>query len=187
VRPTLDYLANVIKRAARLMRPQSMPQPRIPFWNCNDGYFPATAAALAVILLMLGGPAAAAMYKWVDANGRVSYSDQPPPGNVRSEVVNTSVAPSNPEAVKEMANQDADMKKRQSQRVEDQQKSDKTRQDEATRQQACAAARGQIRMFQSGVPMQRFNDKGEAVYMDENMKAKERDRIEGLIRERCAA
>ncbi len=30
----------------------------------------------------------AAMYKWTDANGRVIYSDQPPPGNVKVETIN---------------------------------------------------------------------------------------------------
>src|SRR3989304_2708120 len=30
-------------------------------------------------------PAAAQMYKWVDANGKVQYSDKPPPSNVKTE------------------------------------------------------------------------------------------------------
>jgi len=30
-------------------------------------------------------PASAQMYKWVDANGKVQYSDKPPPSNVKTE------------------------------------------------------------------------------------------------------
>ncbi len=164
-----------------------MDLPRILSRSPEYRAFPATVRATAFLLLMIAGPAAGAMYKWVDANGRVSYSDQPPPSNIKSEVVNAAAAPANPEAIRAMANQEAELKKRQAQRVEDQQKIEKTRQSDATRQEACAAARGQIKMFQSGVPMQRFNEKGEPVYMDESMKAQERDRIEALIREKCAA
>ena len=38
------------------------------------------AVALACVLV---APAQAAMYKWVDAQGRVQYSDTPPPANAR--------------------------------------------------------------------------------------------------------
>ena len=38
------------------------------------------AVALACALV---APAQAAMYKWVDAKGRVQYSDTPPPANAR--------------------------------------------------------------------------------------------------------
>jgi hypothetical protein len=164
-----------------------MPSSRLRSCRLYGGRFPATIAALAVMLALIPGAAESALYKWVDANGRVSYSDQPPPGNVKSEVFNAAVAPSDSEAVRAMANQEAEFKKRQSQRVDDQQKAEKARQDQATQKEACTSARGQIKMFDSGVPMQRFNEKGEPVYMDEGMKARERSRIEALIREKCAA
>ena len=49
------------------------------------------ARASALALALLGGLAlparVAALYKWIDANGRVVYSDQPPPGNVKAEIV----------------------------------------------------------------------------------------------------
>ena len=46
----------------------------------------ASCAALALAIARgLAAPASAALYKWTDANGRVVYSDQPPPGNVKIE------------------------------------------------------------------------------------------------------
>jgi glutaredoxin len=36
-----------------------------------------------VLVALLALPAHAAMYKWVDAQGRVQYSDTPPPANAR--------------------------------------------------------------------------------------------------------
>ena len=46
---------------------------------------PAAYAIAATALLLAAVPAAAALYKWIDANGRVIYSDQPPPANVKAE------------------------------------------------------------------------------------------------------
>ena len=38
--------------------------------------------------LLLAAPSAVATtYKWTDAGGRVVYSDQPPAGNIKSEIV----------------------------------------------------------------------------------------------------
>jgi len=138
-------------------------------------------------MLLAVGPATAALYKWVDANGRVSYSDQPPPGNVKSEIVNAPAPAANADAVKNMANQEAELKKRQAQRADDQKKADKARVDQTARQEACAEARGQIKMYQSDVLVQRVNAKGEPVYMDDSMKKKERERLEAMVREKCPA
>ena len=74
-------------------------------------------AALFALAAALSLPAMAALYKWTDANGRVVYSDQPPPGGVKSEVVGPAPPPANPNAVKEMASQDQEMRKRQLDRL----------------------------------------------------------------------
>jgi len=145
----------------------------------------AAFAVTAASLLLTAIPASAALYKWVDANGRVTYSDQPPPGNVKSEVVNAPTSPANPDAVKEMATQGADLKKRQAQRAEEQKKAEQARIDEANRQQFCVDARSQIRMYQSDLLLQRVNERGEPVYMDDSMKRKERERLEAIVRDRC--
>ncbi len=47
-------------------------------------------AALFAAALAFALPALAATYKWVDANGRVVYSDQPPGGGQKYEVVGSA-------------------------------------------------------------------------------------------------
>ena len=86
-----------------------------------------------------------------------------------------------------MANQEADLKKRQTQRADDQKKAEKARADAVAQQQACTEARGQIRIYESDQPITRINEKGEPVYMDEARRAKERERLQAQIRERCAS
>jgi hypothetical protein len=143
-------------------------------------------AAFAVGMMVAAGPASAVLYKWVDANGRVSYSDQPPPTNVKAEIVGGAPPPAAPDAVRVMANQEAELKKRQTQRAEDQKKAEKARADATSQQQACAEAKGQIRIYESDQPITRINEKGEPVYIDEALRAKERERLQAQIRERCA-
>lgn len=50
------------------------------------------AIRLATLLFILTLPCSAfsAIYKWVDANGVITFRDTPPPEGVKSEVVNTS-------------------------------------------------------------------------------------------------
>ncbi len=146
-----------------------------------------TVATAAAVMLVVATPAAAALYKWVDANGRVTYSDQPPPANVKAETVSAPAPAVNPDAVKEMASQEADLKKRQVQRAEDQKKADQARVDEANRRQFCVDARSQIRMYESDLLLRRVNEQGEPVYMDDSMKRKERERLEGIVRDQCGA
>ena len=143
-------------------------------------------AALAAGVLVAAGPAGAVLYKWIDANGRVSYSDQPPPANVKAEIVSGAPVASAPEAVREMANQQLDQKKREAQRVADQKTAQKARVDTAMREQECVELRGKLKIYQSRIPViARLNEQGEAVYLDETEQNNMRERIEAQIRERC--
>jgi hypothetical protein len=63
---------------------------------------------LVAILVMLGLPAHGALYKWVDAQGRVQYSDTPPPADAKKveehkAVKNTIGTAGTPFAVQEAA------------------------------------------------------------------------------------
>lgn len=136
-------------------------------------------------MLVAAGPAGAVLYKWIDANGRVSYSDQPPPANVKAEIVSGTPVASAPEAVREMANQEMDLKKREKQRADDQKKMEKARSDAAAQEQMCGEMRSRIRLYQSEKNIARVNEKGETVYLDDTMKNQERERLEIIMRERC--
>jgi Domain of unknown function (DUF4124) len=140
----------------------------------------------ALAFLLCAAAAQAALYKWVDASGTVVYSDQPPPGGIKSEIVTAPVAPpSNPNAVKDMANRDLEQKKRLAQQAQDEKAADKARVDENRKREACSQMRSGLRVLQSGDPLYRIDENGKRVDMDDAAKAKERERLEGEIRERC--
>lgn len=102
----------------------------------------------------------AVLYKWVDENGRTVYGDQPPPG-AKPERLNASVGPADPNAVKDMANKDAEIRKRQQQRVDDAAKVEKEQSDAKRKLDQCIQARGRIRTLREDAVIYRYNEKGE--------------------------
>jgi Skp family chaperone for outer membrane proteins len=144
-------------------------------------------AALAAVALALALPALATTYKWVDAGGRVVYSDQPPTGGQKYEVVGSAAPPDNPNATREMANKDAELRKLQKDRVEDAQKAEKTRADAQKKADVCAQARAAVRTYQSDQPLLTTNDKGERVYLEGSERARRLAEQQRLVREYCAA
>ena len=140
-------------------------------------------AAAALLAVAVSPLATAALYKWTDANGRVVYSDQPPMG-VKSELVGAAAPPSNPDALKEMANKDAELRKRQSDRVEEANKSAKARADAQKLATFCTQARAQAQgMRRTDVAMYRLNEKGERVPMDEAARKAEAERLDAMVKE----
>ncbi len=145
----------------------------------------AAPAAAMVALLLAFHPAGAVLYKWVDANGRVTYSDQPPSGNVKAEIVGATPPPADPSAMRDLANQEADLKKAQSQRADELKKAAKTRSDQLQLQQDCADARVRLRLYASDQPIAHIDEKGDQVFVDDATRQQTRARLESQIRERC--
>ena len=127
-------------------------------------------------------PAAAALYKWNDENGRVVYGDTPPPG-VKAERVNPAVAPADPNAVRDMAAKDAQMNKRQQDRAEEETKAEKAEADTRARLDRCAQIRGRLQTLRADVAVYRFNDKGEKVYMPASERDKAAAESEKMLRD----
>ena len=146
-------------------------------------------AALALAILgglALSGVASSTTYKWVDANGRVVYSDQPPPGNVKSEIVQGAPPPSNPNAVKEMVAKEAELKKRQLDAVDNAKKADVQRVEMAKRGEQCVRAQTQIKQLAAEqISLVRYNEKGEIVYVDGATRRKEREQLELWVKANC--
>jgi hypothetical protein len=139
-----------------------------------------------LVCTLLALPAAAALYKWTDANGHVVYSDQPPPGDVKTETLKGPPPPANPNAVKDMAAKDLELKKKRADAAEKDKKAETQRADANKRAEQCQRAQLQVRQLAAEqVPITRINEKGETVYMDDATRRKERDLIEVWVRQNC--
>ena len=142
-------------------------------------------ALAACCLLTASGMATAATYKWTDAQGRTVYSDQPPPSaNVKTEQLRPPPPPANPNAAKELADREAEDKKKQADAAQAAAKAQKARADDAKRADACAQAKGQlVQLSQSQVLIYRYNEKGEREAMDDAALARERARINAFLKD----
>ena len=142
-----------------------------------------TGMALAVLAgALIALPAGAVLYKWVDANGRVSYSDQPPPGNVKAEIV-SGAAVLSASAIRRRPRHGEP-----GARAEEAPGAARRRAEEGRRRcaQTGAAAAGvrrarasALKIYESDQPIVRINEKGEQVFMDDTMRTRERERHRG--------
>jgi hypothetical protein len=152
---------------------------------------PRSSLLLAACLLAAtcAGSASAALYKWTDAQGRIVYSDQPPSANVKTEQLRAPPPPANPNAAKELAQREADFRKRQTEGAEAAAKSDKERTDTAKRVEGCAQAKGQLKQLaESQLAIYRYNEKGEREVMDEDARGRERAKLNAWVRDnKCPA
>ena len=168
-----------------------MPRRPTPTYSLSMPRSGAARVAFALSVLActtLAGTASAGLYKWTDANGRVVYSDQPPMGNVKWETLQGAAPPSNPNAVKEMAAKEVDLKKRQTELVDNAKKADAQRAEAVKRAEACSRAKSDIKALSAEqIPLVRYNDKGEIAYVDEAMRRKERAERESWIKANCPA
>ena len=104
---------------------------------------PRLIARLLLLAPLLVGSMATAqnLYKWVDDNGRVTYSDQPPArqGEIPGSRQNPRLDQSG--AARQITDQDAQFKKRQDDATKKQAETAKKEQFEGIRQDSCARAR----------------------------------------------
>jgi hypothetical protein len=144
--------------------------------------------AIAVVLaaFCVAQPALGALYKWVDANGRVVYSDQPPTSDVKVETISGPPPPSNPNAPQDLANKQLESKKQQAEAATNAKKAMQQRADLERRVDACKEARAEVaRMAADQVLLYTINEKGEQVFMNDADRKRRRETAELFIKGNC--
>ncbi|MFZ2302980.1 MAG: DUF4124 domain-containing protein [Gallionella sp.] len=137
---------------------------------------------LLLLLMLIAANAFADLKKWTDADGKVHYSDQPPPANVKAKTLRTTpaaasslsasgvAAASAPAAPKTIAEAEAEYKKAKQAKKE---AAERAAQEQAQAEEikaVCAGLRQNLMALESGMPTQTFNAKGEPAYMDDNQR-----------------
>ena len=154
-------------------------------------------AALVLALMtapMFSTPATAQIYSWKDKDGRIHYSDVPPPtGEVKTlrgapARVHTPAASDTQQATdtadgssKPAADSNApsrDPRDAASRAAEAEAR-------EADRQRFCEQARNQVTALRSGQRMARLNANGEPEFLDDAARAAEAERLQGQVDQIC--
>jgi Domain of unknown function (DUF4124) len=137
---------------------------------------------LLILLMLASTNTFAAISKWVDAQGQVHYSDQPPPPEAKAETLRSASdtegtagtsgvnATSAPAAPKTIAEREAELKKAQQ---AEQAAADKAAQKQAATEAIkanCATAQQNLRTLQEGIRMVEVDANGERSYLDDNQR-----------------
>jgi hypothetical protein len=158
-------------------------------------------ALLALAAAALALPSAA-QWKWRDAQGRVQYSDRPPPNDVRDRDILTRPAavpaaqrPATPasaaagtpagSASAPTSDPTLEARKRQAESVQDQAKRDEEARVARQKIENCARAKEYARTVESGQRIARTNDKGEREFLDDAQRAREAARTRDIIASDC--
>lgn len=140
---------------------------------------------LPLLLFLVIPPSFAEVYRWVDSNGRVQYSDQPPPDVDAKKVSARPATGSEAAPAKSYSEKDQEFRKRQLEGDEKAKKQAALDDKAKAEQQNCAQARNRLATLQAGGRISRTTDKGEREYLDDQAIASERVTAEQAVAQWC--
>ena len=144
---------------------------------------------LALTAFMLcATPVAAEMYRWVDAQGKVHYADQPPadkPKASKSLNIPNQPAPPAAEANKTWQEKELEYKKRQSATADAEAKKKKEADDAKTKIENCDKAKKALKTMEDGGRISTYDDKGNRSFMDDAQRTKATDDAKKAVSEWC--
>lgn len=131
-----------------------------------------------VSMLALATATQAEVARWVDAEGKVHYSDHPPPPTAKSQktlgLKNSSLPPKadGKGAEKSLAEKELESRKRRAQTEETAAKQARDQEEAKSRKTNCEQARNQLRALQEGQRISKFDEKGERVFLEDSDRPK---------------
>ena len=140
---------------------------------------------LAVCLLLFSFSAFGALTKWVDAEGKVHYSDEPPPANVKAQTLVTPSAASGVPAEKTYIERESELKKTLKTKEETDQKAAKQQEAAMAKQKYCASLRAHLTALEKSPRIASYNDKGERVVMDDATRLQQMEEARKQISANC--
>ncbi len=161
----------------------------------------------AIVLGVIGAASLSAMaqWQWVDKDGRKVYSDRPPPADIPEQsilkhpgyrggatspaaaapAVPASGAAITPSLRPSGKDKELEEKKKQAEQQEAAQKKAEEEKYQKTRAETCARARQAKAGFDSGARIATTNKAGERVILDDDARAAESKRLQGVVQSEC--
>jgi hypothetical protein len=149
---------------------------------------------LLVFLLLYSTGSFAALTKWVDAEGKVHYSDQPPPANVKAQTLRptaTSDVPANAgdtsaaSAPKTIAEREAELKKAQQEKQVAAEKAAREQARVDAKKTNCETSQQNLKTLQSDLRLSEVNTEGERVYLSDEQRQKKIEKAKQDIATYC--
>lgn len=149
------------------------------------------------LMLTFAAGASAQLYRWVDSDGKVRYSDTPPTGVKATTIKAPAESSAPPAAVGDAATKDAkkgpltpaereaDFRKRQVEAQKARTKDDQAGRDAEAKQDNCARARETLATLESGQRIARTQPNGERYYVDDDQRAAETQKARQSVNSWC--
>ena len=133
-----------------------------------------------VSMLMAVSAAQAGITRWVDADGKVHFSDQTPPPTAKSQkTLDIKTSPAAPKASsdgkngeKSLAEKELESRKRRVETEEAAARQSRDQENAKQKKENCAQARNQLQALQDGQRISRFDEKGERVFLEDSARPK---------------
>lgn len=147
--------------------------------------------AIFLAILLATATVAAQVYKWVDKDGKVQYSDSPPPASAgKTEPKKMETAPATTAAPanapgKSLQERAKDYDKRRSETAEKTKKDDEAQKNAEVDQENCRDARAALADLESGRPISRANANGERAFMTDEQRQTDIQKARAMIASAC--
>ena len=171
--------------------------------------------AVAIVLAGFASTPSEAQWAWKDGNGRLVYSDRPPPSDIKpanvvrqpntqalanpapasgplddsgkpSDAKNSEAKNPTPGAPKTVAEREMEFRKRQQERADSDKKAAEEQTKSATKTAECDRARGYMKSLEEGVRITRTDALGNREFLDDAQRAAEADRTRKIIQSTCS-
>ena len=152
-------------------------------------------ALCGALLMMFGTTVNADVYKWADKNGKIQYSDQPPPSGDAKKLKRKSKEPiESPPAQSggniakppaSTADHELEYRKRKTEKEEAEKKQRAEAEVSEKNKEYCNNLRGDLSAHSNGVRLVRNNEKGERVFLDDKERAVSKQKLEERITKEC--
>ena len=147
-----------------------------------------TLLGIAIFLLSMT-PVHAELYKWVDEQGKVHYSDQPASGKTKSEtklgIPNQPAVNPGADNSKTWQEKDLDYKKRLADAAESEAKKQKAAQETKTKLENCDKAKQNLSQLESAAPVYTFNEATGRTLLNEAQRADATEKARKSVSEWC--
>jgi hypothetical protein len=127
----------------------------------------AFAAGVAVLLAVGSGLVAAQTYKWTDENGKVHFSDSPPPDRKADPVTIKPAVPANPATAGQRRDWQAQLEESRMRGLQAQQQKDADERKAKTAEYNCVQARRQLDTLVNGRAIYSVDKDGQRQYLDD--------------------
>lgn len=137
--------------------------------------------------LILAFPASAQIYEWRDVDGKVIYSDKPPPG-VDAKLIRRGALPAptaSPQPTKSLAEKEVEFRERQAEAAEKKEKKSQEKLKAAQRAERCQQAREHLKILKSADRVLTKTEDGPAKQLRPSQRKAETEKAQKVIAEDC--